>query len=1023
MVLVAAAMLLGVGSASAAGVVWTANGPQGATIDVFTVDPGSAVVYAGGGRTVWSSGDGGSNWTKAGSTQVDVGWLASDPSGGVLYASNDYQSCPFERSTDDGATWTRVCTGISGPGTVALDPTSGDLYANFSGHIFTSTDKGQSWTATGTGPTGASSLAVDHGSPDQLYAGTGDGHVWRSDDAGATFDDLGQVASSGVFQIVVAPDGIYAVARGNGLFRSDDQGQTWTEVDAGLGAVAISLVASSAPGTFYLLGLHHDYVTTNSGATWDPSDDGLTFAAGGVSGALWIDPSDQSHLLTSNGRDVYRSTNGGAGWAFSSAGLTDNQAVTALAVDASGPSTLYAGTHYGGLFVSTDEGDSWSPAGSGLSGSIFAVAADPSTPGTVYVSTGDALFKSTDGGASWARIDSGFPSSSVIWSVAVDPTDPQRVYAAAKSTVERSTDGGATWTAATASPVQPSNYGIDAFVIDASDPSRMYAAGSKVWVSTDHGDTWSSSISALPGGDYAQSLAQDPGDPARLIAGGFDHSYQSTDAGATWTTLNVPGGAVAFDPGGNGTRYVASGFGVEVSPDGTTWGSIRGSDTAARFGTGIAFDGSRVMIGSSTGVAEADLVAPAVATLAPSGVGSRGATVRATVNPEGLGTSVIFQYGTTTEYGQSSFPTTAGDGGDEVTITDLIEGLKPATTYHYRAVVLGDGGVAVGGDQMFTTYGDQPDVVTGATDGIATDRAVLHGTVNPNGLSTTLAYDLGTSLGSLARESIGPIGSGTSTLPEALPVYSLLPDTTYYYRLIAGNIQDTTYGDIESFRTAPAPPSMAGPAAVDLTARQVVESSSLLLHLTWVSEPGSHAICSHLIRESYDNQPFSTLPLGTLPGSATNIGVTPGHDEQLSIAAVSCDGTQSGWATGDAVHPALVGQSAATAGSAWSLINSVTDLAGSELRTTSPNAHASFTTNAYEAGWVATTGPKFGRALVSADGGLTWSTVNLHAQTIHHRVLVYQQRWGSAGSHTILIRALATAGRPLLSIDGFVVLH
>ena len=186
-----ATTLLVCGSASAAGTTWTSHGPQGADIEAFTVDPGSGVIYAGGGQSVWSSSDGGTNWTKAGSTQSSVTWLGADPSGGVMYASNDFSSCPFERSTDGGATWTRVCAGSSGSGEVAIDEVSGDLFAEFSGSAFTSTDQGQSWTSTGTGPASVTSLAVAHGSPDQLYVGTYDGHVWRSDDAGATFSDLG----------------------------------------------------------------------------------------------------------------------------------------------------------------------------------------------------------------------------------------------------------------------------------------------------------------------------------------------------------------------------------------------------------------------------------------------------------------------------------------------------------------------------------------------------------------------------------------------------------------------------------------------------------------------------------------------------------------------------------------------------------------------------------------------------------------------------------------------------------------
>ncbi|MFL6051043.1 MAG: hypothetical protein ACJ738_14845 [Gaiellales bacterium] len=1019
-----AVMLLATSSsASASGVIWTTHGPEGADIAAFASDPISGVVYAGGDQTVWSSSDGGAHWAKAGTTHAEVGWLAADPAGGVLYATNNYQTCPFERSVDGGASWTRVCTGIEGGGAVAIDTTSGDLYAIFSGSTFTSTDDGQSWTATGGGPASARTIAVVHGSPDQVYVGSGDGHVWRSDDGGVSFQDMGAVTATAASALISAPDGIYAVSNFDGtVFRSTDEGQTWNETAANLGV--LGLVAAPTPGTLYLIGMGHDYATTDGGAHWSTADAGLYRNGSGVPNGIWVDPSDPSHLLATTGTDVYRSTDAAASWSFSSAGLSDGQEVRALAADAAGPGTLYAGTKSGGVFVSSDEGDSWSPAGPGITGSIFAITADPSTPGTVYASNGGHLFRSTDGAASWSQIDSGFAAGR-IWAIAVDPADPLRIYAVDGTTIERSVDGGATWAAAAASPVQASGDIAD-ILVDASDPSRLYAGGFRVWISTDHGDTWSSPMAAnLPGGDFVQSLAQDPAHPQHLLAAGYDHLYQSTDSGATWTVLPgfESGSAAAFDPGGDGAMYVANGSGVDVSPDGSVWGPIAGSFSAARSGTGLVFDGSRLIVGASTGVAAADLVAPAAVTLAPSGVGSRNATIRASINPVGQSTTVTFQYGTTPGYGQTTFPVTAGDGNDDVTVTDLVSGLVPATTYHYRAVVTGDGGVAVGADQVFTTFGDQPDVVTGAADSIDTTDAVLHGSVNPNGLATTAYYDLGTSPTALVQESLGPVGSGTAALPQSIPVWGLQPDTTYYYRLEARNIQDRTLGDIETFRTAPAPPQMVGYPTVDLTPHQQVETWQLLLHLTWASQAGSHAVCSHIVRDDENGAGFTTLPLGTLPGTSADVGISPGQSDQFSVAAVGCDGTQSGWAGATTVHTVLLARPRVAYAGGWRTQRNSHDLGGSMLVATSATARAALTTNGYEAGWLSTTGPRYGRALVSADGGRTWTTVNLHSPARHHGELVYQHRWKSPGKHTILIKALATRGRPLLGIDGVVALH
>jgi len=84
--------------------------------------------------------------------------------------------------------------------------------------------------------------------------------------------------------------------------------------------------------------------------------------------------------------------------------------VRALVADPMDPSTLYAGTDLGGVFKSSDGGASWSAVSSGWApgATVFALAVDPMTSGTVYAGTDrDGIFKSIDGGQTWTAIDSG----------------------------------------------------------------------------------------------------------------------------------------------------------------------------------------------------------------------------------------------------------------------------------------------------------------------------------------------------------------------------------------------------------------------------------------------------------------------------------------------------------------------------------------------------------------------------------------------------------------------------------------
>ena len=74
--------------------------------------------------------------------------------------------------------------------------------------------------------------------------------------------------------------------------------------------------------------------------------------------------------------------------------------IYALAIDPVAPATLYAGTDSGGVFKSTNGGESWTAVNAGLTNTtVLALAIDPSAPATLYAGTfGGGVFKSSNGG-------------------------------------------------------------------------------------------------------------------------------------------------------------------------------------------------------------------------------------------------------------------------------------------------------------------------------------------------------------------------------------------------------------------------------------------------------------------------------------------------------------------------------------------------------------------------------------------------------------------------------------------------
>jgi PKD repeat protein len=99
---------------------------------------------------------------------------------------------------------------------------------------------------------------------------------------------------------------------------------------------------------------------------------------------------------------------------------------------------------------------------------------------------------------------------------------------------------------------------------------------------------------------------------------------------------------------------------------------------------------------------------PGAVTGAAGGLSSSGATISGSVDPNGAPTSYLVEYGTSTAYGHSSQPGSAGAGTSSVSISATLSGLRPRTVYHYRVVATNSAGTAVGADRTFKTLAAAP---------------------------------------------------------------------------------------------------------------------------------------------------------------------------------------------------------------------------------------------------------------------------------------------------------------------------
>ncbi len=117
----------------------------------------------------------------------------------------------------------------------------------------------------------------------------------------------------------------------------------------------------------------------------------------------------------------------------------------ALALVPANSSIVYAGgsdSSQAGLYKSTNGGSSWASAGAGLTGVVIAIAINPTATNILYAGSRNGVFKSTDSGTSWTNT-----GCSDVRALLVDPGNPNVVYVGTGSGVYRSTTGGGSWMA------------------------------------------------------------------------------------------------------------------------------------------------------------------------------------------------------------------------------------------------------------------------------------------------------------------------------------------------------------------------------------------------------------------------------------------------------------------------------------------------------------------------------------------------------------------------------------------------
>ena len=328
------------------------------------------------------------------------------------------------------------------------------------------------------------------------------------------------------------PNVFYVGAVNGGVWKTNDYGRTWQPIfdQEPTGSIGAIEVAPSDPNVIYVgsgEGLHRPdlsvgdgiYKSTDGGATWTH----LGLRDGQQISQMAVDPHDPNRLLVAVAghpygpnpeRGIYRSTDGGQTFQ-KSLYKDDNIGAGDVKIDPSDPNVVYA------TLWEAREGPWENGEWNGTSGGIF---------------------KSTDGGQTWNQLTGGLPKDIVQSYVVIARSNPQRLFAVVatpdKVELYRSQDAGETWSTATTDSRPKGRIGggdLPVPMIDPKNPDVVYMTSTVTWKSTDGGVTWSG-FRGAPGGDDYQNIWINPND-SRIIAIASDQgAIISVNGGQTWSS-------------------------------------------------------------------------------------------------------------------------------------------------------------------------------------------------------------------------------------------------------------------------------------------------------------------------------------------------------------------------------------------------------------------------------------------------------------------------------------------------------
>lgn len=350
--------------------------------------------------------------------------------------------------------------------------------------------------------------------PATFYMGSTGGGVWKTTDAGSTWQNVSDgffaVGSMGAIEVSLSdPNVVYAgtgsskirsnVSIGRGIYKSPNAGRTWTFIGLrDVGQIATVRVHPANPDIVYVAACGNPfapnkergvYRTTDGGRTWK----NVLFVSDSAGAAdVELQPGNPNVLFASiwhaqrkpwtiiSGAlegGIYKSTDGGDTWTKLAAGLPDKLfGRSNVAIPAANPNRIYAlieAKPGAGLYRSEDAGSTWTlinGQGSLITRPFYytTLGVDPNNADVVYVGN-EGWYRSADGGKTFRTMPVPHGDNHDVW---INPKNSQYMIQANDGGANVSLDGGRTWSTQLNQPTAE----IYQVAVDHQYPYRVYGA-------------------------------------------------------------------------------------------------------------------------------------------------------------------------------------------------------------------------------------------------------------------------------------------------------------------------------------------------------------------------------------------------------------------------------------------------------------------------------------------------------------------------------------------------------------------